>query len=113
MSAQPQCSFNPALAQDVRTMTESDLKTAKKIGRFLAKGMHSQVVLDSASQLKLSLKPSKQRLEYLQLGIQKPKALPSLEPLIDDEFLLTERELKLKNRESEETPRVMKRKIKA
>lgn len=52
------------------------------------------------------------RLEYLQLGIQKPKALPTFEPMIDDEFLFTDRELKLKAKGTEETPREIKRKIK-
>jgi hypothetical protein len=36
----------------------------------------------------------------------------TFEPLIDDEFLFTERELKLKSKDEEETPKQMKRKIK-
>ena len=47
------------------------------------------------------------------MGIQKPKAVPTFEPLIGDEFLLTEREIKLKSKGEEETPKQMKRKIKA
>ena len=38
--------------------------------------------------------------------------MPTFEPLIDDEFLMTERELKLKAKGTEETPKEMKRKIK-
>ena len=60
----------------------------------------------------LSVEIKRPRLEYLQLGIQKPKALPTFEPLIDDEFLFSERELKLKAKGTEEMPREVKRKIK-
>ena len=94
-------------------LSDSQAKTAKKVAKFLVTAMHSQVVVEPETLSMLGLKQSKQRLEYLQLGIQKPKALLSFEPLIDDEFLFTERELKLRNRDTEETPKELKRKIKA
>ena len=111
MKAQSQCNFNPALVQAINVLAEIAPKTSKKIARFTGKGMHPQVVITSELQKMLKIEVKRPRLEYLQLGIQRPKALPTFEPLIDDEFVLTDRELKLK-KGTEETPKEMKRKIK-
>jgi hypothetical protein len=93
-------------------MADCKPKLSKKIAKKLNEGMHPQVVLDAEITSKLSITMRRPRLEYLQLALQKPKALPSFEPLIDDEFLFTDRELKLKSKDQEETPKQIKRKIK-
>jgi hypothetical protein len=96
----------------MRLMADCKPKLSKKIAKKLNEGMHPQVVLDAEITSKLSITMRRPRLEYLQLALQKPKALPSFEPLIDDEFLFTDRELKLKSKDQEETPKQIKRKIK-
>jgi len=53
------------------------------------------------------------RLEYLQLSLQKPKPLPTFEPLIEDDFSLNDQERKLKKREKMNDPKEIKRKTKA
>lgn len=53
-------------------------------------------------------KVSGPRLEYLQLGKQKPKSIASLKPLIEDEFMLIEKKWKPALDEKQ-----LKRKIKA
>jgi hypothetical protein len=44
--------------------------------------------------------------------MQKPKAVTTFEPLIEDDFICSTQELKLKSKDKEETPKEMKRKIK-